>query len=197
MTENTPPQHANKGPNGNKTARGKKAAASVREEIFTGQPHDHIRQLLLDGEKILRVARIHPAIYWKSAAMGIVGFLLLFKAFNLGVFLLFVAVIMATLAWMTSHFLMLALTNKRVLLRYGIIKLEVVQIHLRKIESVELGWTIPGQIFGYASIMITGTGSRVSIIPFIADAPQFRRALEQILLRIADGQTADEAASHD
>ena len=74
------------------------------------------------------------------------------------------------------------------LLRYGIIKLEVVQIHHRKIESVELGWTILGQILGYASVMITGTGSRVSVIPWIANAPQFRKELEAIVLEIEEGQ---------
>lgn len=175
----------------------KDASSPSREEVFSGQPDEHIRQLLLDGEKVLRVARIHPAIYWKSIVMALLGILLLFKAFNLGVFFMIVAGLMAVVAWMTKHFLMLALTNKRVLLRYGIIKLEVIQIHHRKIESVELGWTILGQFLGYASVMITGTGSRVSIVPFIADAPQFRKDLEQILLRIADGQSADEAASHD
>lgn len=170
---------------------------SIREDVMSGQPQEHIQQLLLDGETVLNIAQIHPAIYWKSIAMLVFGLLLLMPAFNLGVFFIIVAGILAVYAWMTKHFLMLALTSKRVLLRYGIIKLDVVQIHHRKIESVELGWTILGQLLGYASVMITGTGSRVSVIPFIANAPQFRKELEQILLNIAEGKTGEEAAKND
>jgi membrane protein implicated in regulation of membrane protease activity len=171
----------------------KQKKPSPREQIIEGQPHEHIRQLLLDGEEVIRVARIHPAIYWKGGAVLLLGLLLLFPATNLGLFLIFVATLVLCAAYLTQHFLMLALTTKRVLIRYGIIKLEVVQIHHRKIESVELGWTILGQIWGYASVMITGTGSRVSVIPYIADAPQFRKELEQILLDIEENGAAPVA----
>lgn len=164
-----------------------------RENIVSGQPHEHIRQLLLEGEQVVRIAQIHPAIYWKGGVLAVIAILcmILFPAaMNLWLFLLFVAGILLIFATLTKHFLMLALTNKRVLLRYGIIKLEVVQIHHRKIESVELGWTILGQILGYASVMITGTGSRVSVIPWIANAPQFRKELEAIVLEIEEGKKA-------
>lgn len=164
-----------------------------REKIVSGQPQEHIKQLLVEGEHVVRVAQIHPAIYWKGAVLGLVAIIcmILFPAaMNLWLFLLFVAGVLLVFAALTKHFLMLALTNKRVLFRYGIIKMDVVQIHHRKIESVELGWTILGQILGYASVMITGTGSRVSIIPYIANAPQFRKELESIVLEIEEGKTA-------
>lgn len=166
---------------------------STREKIVAGQPTEHIAQLLLDGEQVVRIATIHPAIYWKGGVLGVIAILcmILFPgAMNLWLFLLFVAGVLLIFAALTKHFLMLALTNKRVLFRYGIIKMDVVQIHHRKIESVELGWTILGQILGYASVMITGTGSRVSVIPYIANAPQFRSELESIVLEIEEGKTA-------
>lgn len=172
----------------NKTPQQSQKPASVRERIVAGQPQEHIAQLLLEGEEVLRVARIHWAIYWKGCAVALLGLILLFYAFNLGVFFLIVAAITLGVAWLTRHFLMLALTNKRVLIRYGIIQLEVIQIHHRKIESVELGWTIMGQLLGYASVMVTGTGSRVSIVPYIANAPAFRKELEQIILNIEEGK---------
>jgi hypothetical protein len=171
-------------PDMTKPLSGKKGAK--REHVLSGQPNEHIQQLLLDGEEIIRVATIHPGIYWKGIAVLILALILLVFAFNLGVLMLIVSAIMLVVAHLTKHFLLLALTNKRVLIRYGVIKLDVIQIHHRKIESVELAWTIMGQLMGYASVMITGTGSRVSIVPFIANAPQFRKELENILVKIDD-----------
>jgi hypothetical protein len=171
----------------------RKKPDGTRENIVAGQPAEHIRQLLLEGEQVVRIAKIHPAIYWKGGVLGAIAILcmILFPAaMNLWMFLLFVAGVLLIYASLTKHFLMLAVTNKRVLFRYGIIKMDVVQIHHRKIESVELGWTILGQMLGYASVMITGTGSRVSIIPYIANAPQFRKDLESIVMEIEEGKTA-------
>lgn len=168
-----------------------------REKILGESARAQVEALLLDGEKILRIAEIHPAIYWKGGALLAFALVLLILAFNLGLFMLFVAGVTLAYAYVTKQFLMLVVTNKRVLARYGIIKLEVVQIHHRKIESVELGWTILGQFLGYASIMITGTGSRVTVIPYVAQAPRFRKELEQILLHIAEGTKPDDPSIHD
>jgi uncharacterized membrane protein YdbT with pleckstrin-like domain len=166
---------------------------AMREKIIAGQPNEHIRQLLLDGEQVVRVAEIHPAIYWKGAALGIIALLCAVAfpvAINLWIFLLIVSGIVLAGATITKHFLMLVLTNKRVLIRRGIIQLEVIQMHHRKIESVELAWTILGQFLGYASVVVTGTGSRVAVVPWIANAPQFRKEMESIVMEIEEGKTA-------
>lgn len=173
--------------------RRRKTANAARERILAGQPHEHIRQLLVEGEEVVRVAYIHPAIYWKGGVLGVLTLLFLIiwpGAINLWLFLLLVAGILLATAAVTKHFLMLVLTNKRVLIRHGIIQLEVIQIHHRKIESVELGWTLLGQLLGYASVVITGTGSRVAVVPWIANAPKFRKDMEAIILQIEEGQTA-------
>lgn len=174
------------------SARRKKAAQGAgRERILAGQPHEHIKQLLVEGEQVVRVAEIHPAIFWKGGVLAVLTLLFMIMwpgAINLWLFLLLVAGILLGTAALTRHFLMLVLTNKRVLIRHGIIQLEVIQIHHRKIESVELGWTILGQILGYASVVITGTGSRVVIVPWIANAPKFRKEMESIILEIEEGK---------
>lgn len=175
------------GPDMTKSVVKPKAAKGAKREQVLGKPQEHLQQLLLEGEELIRVATIHPGIYWKGIAVFVFAVLLLLTPIrNLGFLFIAVSLIMLGVAHITKHFLLLALTNKRVLIRYGVIHLDVIQIHHRKIESVELGWTIMGQLLGYASVMITGTGSRVSIVPFIANAPDFRRALENILMQIDD-----------
>lgn len=140
-----------------------------------------IRGMLQSGEELIRVATIHNAVYWKGAAVLILGILLMLLVFNLGVFIAFVGLILLCIAYLKKYYLLLVLTSKRVIIRYGITQLEAVQLHHNRIESVELSWTILGRMLGYAMVFITGTGSRVSVVPFVADAQAFRNDLDKIL----------------
>ena len=77
---------------------------------------------------------------------------------------------------------MLVLTNKRVFVRYGILQVDVVDIHFSKIESVELERMPPGFIMGYSNVVIYGTGNRMIVIPYVANGPQVRRAYNELTL---------------
>ena len=79
--------------------------------------------------------------------------------------------------------LLLALTDERVIIRHGIINLDTIELPHSRIESVELARTIMARLLGYSTVMITGTGSRRTAVPFIADAHLFRAALDDILIQ--------------
>lgn len=142
-----------------------------------------VQSLLQENEQVLRVAQIHWGIYWKAIAVGIIAVLLLLSPimFNLGVFLAGVAVLMFIIEALYKYFLLLVLTDKRVFLRYGILRIDTIQIRHSRIESVETEKTIMGRILGYAAVVIYGTGSRRTAIPFIADATEFRNELDEML----------------
>lgn len=146
------------------------------------ESHAILRSMLTPDEQVLHHAAISPGIYWKGIGLLAIALLMCVKAFNLGVFLLIVTAITLVIAHLTKHFLLLAATNKRIIMRAGIMNLDVIQLRYSKIESVELSWTIIGQFLGYASVVITGTGSRIIIIPFIADAIKFREVVNQQLM---------------
>ena len=103
--------------------------------------------------------------------------------FNLGVFFMFVSLIMLSIAFLTRYYLLLALTDERVIIRHGIINLDTIELPHSRIESVELARTIMARLLGYSTVMITGTGSRRTAVPFIADAHLFRAALDDILIQ--------------
>lgn len=150
------------------------------------ESHAILQSMLTPDEKIIRHATISPGIYWKGIALLGLALLVLIKAFNLGVFLLLVTAIILVIAHLTKHFLLLAATNKRIIMRGGIMNLDVIQLRYSKVESVEVAWTIMGQFLGYASVVITGTGSRVVVIPYVADAAQFRETINQQLMARED-----------
>lgn len=165
----------------------KPGAAAAKSTVMPPVP-EAVKALIKDDEKVIRVATIHWGIYWKAVAVAFIAILLLITpaVFNLGVFLAGVTVIMAGLAWLTKSFLLLVLTDKRVFLRHGILRVDTIQIRHSRIESVETEKPLMGQILGYAAVVIYGTGSRQTAIPYIADALAFRNELDEMLSRYED-----------
>lgn len=145
---------------------------------------------LLEGETVLRAAKISNGIYWKACAIFILALVLviIFPAIqNLAFFLIFIAFMKFLYAYTTKKFLLCVLTNKRLILRSGIIRIDTIQINLDRVESVEIGRTIIGQVLGYADIVVTGTGSRISVIPYIDHPAQIRNDIEQQLHKARAG----------
>ena len=143
----------------------------------------YARSLLRDKEDLVMVASIHPGIYWKGAVLFLFSLFLLFTpAFNLGVFLMFVSLLLLCVNYMTRYYLLLAVTNQRVMIRHGIVNLDMIELQISRIESVELARTIIGRILGYAAVRITGTGSRSTTIPFVGEAEIFRATLDRMIM---------------
>lgn len=72
----------------------------------------------------------------------------------------------------------LAVTNRRVIAKFGLIARSTVEMNLAKIESVRVEQTVMGRLFGFGSIIVTGTGSTMDPIRFIANAIAFRQAIQ-------------------
>ena len=141
-----------------------------------------VEDLLVKGEKVVVQAEIHTGIYWKTVAVFIVAILVGLLVFQLGMLLAAVAVVMFIQTTLKKELLLLVLTNKRVLVRYGILQVDVVDMRFSKIESLELERMIPGYIMGYANIVLMGTGNRYVVIPFVRNAVEFRRAYNRLTL---------------
>ncbi len=105
-----------------------------------------------------------------------------FIASPIGVMLFVVGALMLCVAILTQHFLLLAVTNKRVLARYGLLQMDVVDIRLSKIESIDLERMLPGHIFGYANVVVMGTGNRMIRVSYIGNAEEFRRYYNEMVL---------------
>lgn len=138
---------------------------------------------LLPGETILQSAIIHNGIYWTAGAVLVLAVLFsVFIAYQLGVLLALVALLMAVYAYLRKEILMLVVTDKRVLVRYGLLQVDVVDLHFDKIESIELERMLPGYMMGYSNVVIMGTGNRYIVIPYVANGIQIRRTYNEAVL---------------
>jgi hypothetical protein len=142
-----------------------------------------LKERLVEGETVLGVGRIHDGIYWPAAAVFLLGVIFaLFIASRLGLLLFFVALLMALHAFARQQILLFVLTNKRVLARAGLLKIDVADIHLDKIESIEVEQMLPGYLLGYANLVVTGMGNRYISIPYVANAAAIRKAFIETTL---------------
>ena len=72
-----------------------------------------------------------------------------------------------------------AITNKRVIIKLGLISRKTLEMNLSKIESVNVDQSIFGRILGYGAITIIGTGGTRETFSDLANPIQFRRVFQE------------------
>ena len=85
----------------------------------------------------------------------------------------------------------LAITNKRVIAKFGFIRRNTVELKLDRIEGLRVNQGIFGRIFNYGSVIVSGTGVTQTPIPAIDRPLDFRR----LCLEAADSKDAPAAAA--
>ena len=152
------------------------------EPIPSSHAVDMVQHALLPGENIIHVATISRGIYWKAGAFALMGLIAVQFSIILAAYFFVVAVGMFIMARMTKRYLLLAATDHRIIIRSGIVNQDRLDLRHSKVESIELLRTFPGMLFGYGSVILSGTGRMRVIVPFVQDAASFRDNLTQKLL---------------
>ena len=78
---------------------------------------------------------------WASAALGALGLLLLLRA------------------WIRRRATEIVVTDRRVILKRGLIARHTVEMNVGKIETVDVEQGLAGRLWGYGTLLIHGTGS--------------------------------------
>ena len=87
-------------------------------------------------------------------------------------------VIVVLVAMVRRNSTELAVTNRRVIAKFGVIGRRTIEMNLAKIESVRVEQSMMGRLFGFGSLVVVGTGSTLDPIPYIADPIAFRQAIQ-------------------
>lgn len=124
----------------------------------------YIEQVLIKDETIVYRARISMVSLLPLILLGLIALPL----FGLGLILW----IMAWIKYATTE---LAITNKRVIAKSGLIQRKTIEMFLIKIESVQVEQGILGRIFDYGTVTISGTGVHSAPFANIAAPLEFRK----------------------
>lgn len=144
---------------------------------------ESLKSRLVEGETILARSVIHVGIFWKAIAVMILAVIFALFAIELGILLMVVALIMIGYAGIMRRIIFMVVTNRRIMVRYGLLMVDVVDVHFEKIESIELERMPPGMIMGYSNVVVMGTGNRYISIPYVANGPELRTAYNNTVLK--------------
>src|SRR6185312_336245 len=123
----------------------------------------YIDDSLIAGEVVVHRARVS---WWSQAGHVVLGIVLL---------PVLIGLVFLGIAWVRIHSTELAITNKRVIAKFGFIKRDTVEINLSKVEAVRVEQGFWGRMLNFGTILMSGTGGSIEPIPNIADPLVFRR----------------------
>ncbi len=72
------------------------------------------------------------------------------------------------------------ITNKRIVIKRGLISRNTFEMNLNKVETVNVDQSIWGRLFGFGSITIIGTGGTREVFSSIRKPLEFRRRFQEI-----------------
>ena len=129
----------------------------------------YIEESLSTGEKIEALFRLHwfawiPMFIW--IVLGLLTFGLTW--------------LVAIYEFLRLKCLEQGLTNKRVILKKGIISRKTEEMKLTSIETVEINQGVIGRIFGFGTVKISGRGISDVIFNGIDDPISVKRQIESV-----------------
>jgi len=123
----------------------------------------YIDESLIEGETVLHRARVS---WWSQFGLVLLGILTL--VIVVGLFLLI-------WAWIRVRSTEIAITNRRVIVKYGFVKRDTVEINLEKVEALRVEQGFLGRMLNYGTVFISGAGTSVAPIKDVTDPLVFRR----------------------
>lgn len=124
----------------------------------------YIDAVLINDERVLYRARISMWSLWPYVLFGA----LLIPLFGVGLLLWL-------WAWIVFATTELAITNKRVIAKTGLMQRRTIEMFLEKIESIQVDQSVLGRLFNFGSVVISGTGVHSAPFKNISDPLALRR----------------------
>lgn len=123
----------------------------------------YIDDSLIAGENVLHRARIS---WWSQFGWVAIGLATL--VVGIGLFFL-------GYAWVRVRSTEIAITNRRVIAKFGFVRRSTVEINLERVEALRVEQGFFGRMLNFGTIFISGAGTSVAPMPDIADPLVFRR----------------------
>ena len=137
----------------------------------------YIDQSLIEGETVIHRARVS---WWSEFWLLLLGILTL---------VIVVGLILLIWAWIRVRSTEIAITNKRIIAKFGFIKRRTVEINLDKVEALRVEQGVMGRMLNFGTILLSGVGSTIDPMPNIADPLVFRRKFMEATDRPLNRQT--------
>jgi uncharacterized membrane protein YdbT with pleckstrin-like domain len=140
----------------------------------------YVTENLMPGEEVVHESRLHWVVFVPSVLLTFVAFMMFAAtAAGLGTLLLVLALMVAgasAIRIQTSEF---AVTNKRVLIKTGLLSRRSIELNINKVESLQVEQDLGGRILDYGTLVVAGSGGTHERFTNIADPLAFRSHVQQ------------------
>jgi uncharacterized membrane protein YdbT with pleckstrin-like domain len=153
----------------------------------------YLEKNLAPGETLAYLARLHWALFVMPVVVMVLApvalVLVVTKVHGPAVYAP-IALLVIALIWLLSRYVTyvtteFGVTNQRVVLKKGLVGIETKEIMLSRIEAIQVLQTIPGRIFNFGDVIVTGTGGTNERLAMIAAPQQFRAQVQEQLASMA------------
>jgi hypothetical protein len=145
----------------------------------------YVDKNLLTGETVLFRTRLHWSLYVPAvlltllvmvpvAALLVINLLGMFAVLPIALGLVFI--LAAHIRRQSSEF---AVTNKRVVIKLGVMTTRSLELLLPKVEGIAVNQGMGGKLWGYGDIVVTGSGGTKEAFSGIQDPLGLRRAIQE------------------
>jgi len=141
---------------------------------------NYVDSILEPGETVRYRTNVSWTIYVPSILLAIAALAALAigadyqQTVNLSWFVAIVVILAAVAmfvpAWFRRWTTEIAVTDRRIILKRGLIRRHTVEMNMQKVESVDVDQTLLGRLFNYGDVTVRGVGSTFERLNFI-DAP--------------------------
>lgn len=135
-------------------------------------------------DNVLYLGKQHWIVFVWPGLLLLLGVMLLgdrHTIFNLGVIALFFGVGLGIINALTYLVTDIVVTQFSVTLRRGIIVRQITDIPYNKIESINIAQSILGQLIGYGTLIVIGTGGTRSIFTVLNRPYLCKQAIESAM----------------
>ena len=146
----------------------------------------YVQHVLQPGEQVRRISRIHWIVYWPgiaAALLAVVAYWLSDTRYLPGIWrytayaLALVAVVLLVKQWLELWVTEIAVTDRRVIYKKGLIRRQTNEMNMDKVESVQIDQSILGRMLDYGDVTILGTGEGFETLRTIASPIELRNSI--------------------
>jgi len=140
----------------------------------------YVDENLMPGESVVHRTSLHWIVFVQPTVIFLIGLAAMRPDLAwLGFTLILVAIIdglSRLITFRTSEF---AVTTKRVLVKEGWLRRRSLETLLTKVEGIGVHQGLLGRVFGYGTIVVTGTGGTKEPFSRIRSPLDFRRRVQE------------------
>jgi uncharacterized membrane protein YdbT with pleckstrin-like domain len=146
----------------------------------------YVERVLQPGEQVRYISSIHWIMYWPGVTVALLAVaaywfgetrllpkVWLYTAYALAL----VAVVLLVQEWYQWWITEIAVTNRRVIYKRGLIRLQTNEMNMDKVESVQVNQSVLGRMFDFGTVKILGTGEGFEALRTIAGPIKLRNSI--------------------